>query len=101
MTKVKRYLKRKILYLKRKFIPLSIPELIDITLENQYLFQTGLCSWVYNLYVYNILTFNEYNKFIKCIRENGEDKSRNVFWWKEGDIQPRIEFLEQLKQSKK
>ena len=91
MKKIKIYLKRKF------YIPLSIPELIDITLENQYLFQTGLCSWVAHLYVDNILTFNEYSRLLDCIRENGENKSRNVFWWKEGDIHPRIEFLKQLK----
>ena len=86
------------IYLMRKFwIKLSIPELIDITLENQYLFQTGLCSWVAHLYVDNILTFNEYSRLLDCIRENNKDKSVNIFWWDRGDIKPRIEFLKKLK----
>ena len=86
------------IYLKRKFcIPLSIPELIDITIENQYLFEKGLCEWLEKLYCDDKLNYNEYSRLFDCILENNQDRCTNVFWWREGDIKPRIEFLEQLK----
>ena len=88
---LKRYLKRKL------HIELPISELIDIVLENKDLFSTGLCTWFRVLYVNDKLTFNEYSTLFDCILQNNEDKLINTFWWSEGDIKPRIEFLQKLK----
>lgn len=95
MTKLKRYLKHKL------NIRLSIPEIIDIVLENQDLFETGLCRWISDLYLTDKLNWYEYLRLSDAIRCNKPGSSTKAYWWKEGDIKPRLEFLEQIKQTKK
>ena len=91
MIRLKRYLKRKL------HIPLSISEIIDIVLENQDLFETGLCKWMSNLYMTDKLTWWEYRRLYDVMLRNSFKRQIGVYWWEEGDIQPRIEFLKQIK----
>jgi hypothetical protein len=76
-------------------------ELLELMLENQQFFKSGLCRWIENMYRRGIITEAEcyrleyylsQNKpitFYKILRMNN-----NRYWWRIGDIKPRIKWIE-------
>jgi hypothetical protein len=76
-------------------------ELLELMLENQQYFKSGLCWWIENMYRRGIITEAEcdsleyylsQNKpitFYKILRMN-----TNSYWWRIGDIKPRIKWIE-------
>lgn len=80
----------------------SIKELLEIMLDNQQDFSQGLCSWVSSLRYeqkINHIEFVLLRNYIGNNRPNrfssiGAYKNRSSsFYWKRGDIKPRIEWI--------
>jgi len=80
----------------------TIKELLQLMLDNQKLFSTGLCFWTIKLFSSRLITENEYfllNDYIKANRPSKYSsidayKYRNTnLYWKENNIKPRIKWL--------
>lgn len=77
----------------------TIKELLQLMLDSQQHFQSGLCNWIDNLYVYNVITSFEFSKLKNYIRCNKPNLLHNIiysngsYWWRYGDIFPRIEWV--------
>ena len=78
-------------------------ELLQVFLNNQHFFETGLCLWVEILFLNDLITEEEekylYNLidnnrpiFIK-IKDTLKGYQKNCYYWKMGDINPRIKWL--------
>ncbi len=78
----------------------TIKELLQLMLDNQRLFGSGLCYWSYQLYEANVITEDEE----VILREYISDYPpiwfivRNtlfgsVFYWTKNNIKPRIKWL--------
>lgn len=80
----------------------DIEELKKVLLENfdEYFdgfFVTGLCDYFYDMhFIRNIISFADYSYLKRKIREH-EDWKEDVYIWKEGLKQPRIEWVKNLK----
>lgn len=72
-------------------------KLLELMLENQQLFDKGLCHWTSNM-VFTIITFDEKKKLDEYIFENKPITFYRMlnaaYWWKRGDIKPRIKWIE-------
>jgi hypothetical protein len=80
----------------------SIKELLQITLENQKYFYSGLCGFVSGLQYSDKITWEERRLLLNYITDNRPSKwsslsafrSRNsAYYWKETDIKPRIKWI--------
>jgi hypothetical protein len=80
----------------------SIKELLEITLENQQYFTKGLCQWVKLLHIVQLINIEEHTMLANYIDDNTPSvyssidrfKHRNSdYWWKSGDIKPRIKWI--------
>ena len=69
-------------------------ELLQLMLDRQDLFRSGLCGWAGNLYIEDAITSNEYNSLMKFIAIKNPASAGN-YWWKRGEIEPRIEWIKQ------
>lgn len=76
----------------------DIKTLLQLMLDNQGLFQSGLCSWASGL----PLSFNEWMDLKKYIRENRPSMFSSTdaflhctdcYYWKVGDIEPRLKWI--------
>lgn len=85
----------------------SIKELLQLMLDNQYLFETGLCFWVWDLRRVNleapIISIDECKLLKTYVNKNRPHtfSSFNVllnctsrYYWKKGNIKPRIKWIE-------
>jgi hypothetical protein len=83
----------------------TIKELLEIMLDNKDLFKYGLCSWVGLLYSYNRISNKEYLTLMEYIENNRpfmlssistmcEIIKHSGYYWKEGDIKPRIKWIQ-------
>jgi hypothetical protein len=83
----------------------TIKELLEVMLENKDLFNKGLCYWADKLYYRNIITASERSKLKNYIDENRpfmlssistmcEIIKHSGYYWKEGDIKPRIKWIQ-------
>jgi len=82
-----------------------IKELLKLMLENEECFepfQDGLCGWVNILYIRDIIKEEEYTVLRKYMNDNKPSifssverfRHRNSdYWWKMGDIKPRIKWI--------
>jgi len=79
-----------------------INELLELLLNNKSSFRYGLCSWVSNLKYRNILSRQEGALLLDYIDNNRPSKWSSIdafihrnkgFFWKEGDINPRIKWI--------
>jgi hypothetical protein len=76
----------------------SIKELLQLMLDNQDLFYDGLCFWAANL-LFKKISREEYCLLIIYIRKNAPFSHKinifktSPFYWKSGDIAPRILWL--------
>jgi len=71
-------------------------ELLELMLENQQNFHSGLCAWIISMYLRGIITTEEYYEFKKYLNQNKPITFHRIFsafWWKQGDINPRIKWI--------
>ena len=80
----------------------SIKELLEVMLNNQELFNGGLCSWAWHIYRDDKITLEEYRILEFYIRENRPSIFSSVdafmhmtslFYWEKCNIKPRIEWI--------
>lgn len=86
----------------------SIKELLELMLDNKDLFNTGLCDWTLKLYLLDIISDEEcyllrqyiisnrpslYNNFRMFYHTILRDDPESHFYWKRGDIKPRIKWI--------
>ena len=72
-------------------------------LQNQELFNTGLCSWSMSLYHFDKITKQENKLLIDYIQDNKPSvfsslgsflsQFKSHYYWKSGDIAPRIKWI--------
>jgi hypothetical protein len=81
----------------------SIKELLQVMLDNQDLFDSGLCRWNLLLRGSGNISIDEHIMLIDYIHDNRPSmwssvyafKNRNnAYYWEYGDIQPRITWIE-------
>lgn len=88
----------------------SIKRLLEVMLENQCLFRSGLCSWSTRLYQHGFITLIELAVIDSYILENRPSRWSSVsafrsrsssYYWAKGDIKPRVSWLKKhiMKQS--
>ena len=83
------------LLIKKIFSELTPPEyLLYLLLFHKKHFEYGLCSFIINLWTENIISEENYDILIEWIRNNKpEDTSYGSFWFKMGELKPRIDYL--------
>lgn len=84
----------------------TIKELLQLMLDNQDKFESGLCSWRQNLRWFDeaYLTNDENELLCNYIKQNRPSKwssmqaflhSDDEYYWKYGDIKPRIKWIKE------
>jgi hypothetical protein len=74
----------------------TMPELLNVMLENQGKFGDGLCLWAFRIYLNGLMRNDEYVSILEYIKEHRPNK-RNLHSWKRNELQPRIDWInEQL-----
>jgi len=86
----------------------TIKELLQLILDNQQLFQCGLCGWRYNLSAKDLITGEEDEllhkyfqankpefKFINNFYNPDKIEKNSLFFWKQNKIKPRIKWLKE------
>jgi hypothetical protein len=80
----------------------DIKELLQLMLDNQNLFKTGLCHWNNYLYWNCLITSHEYFILRNYIENNRPSmfssidaflSKNSIFYWKNKNITPRIKWL--------
>lgn len=80
----------------------NIKQLLEIMLDNQQEFSSGLCGWISNLRFENIINHDEFLLLRKYINDNRPNKFSSIsayknrdsgFYWKRKDIKPRIKWI--------
>lgn len=80
----------------------TIKELLELMLENKHLFRIGLCGWALDMYFTKKSTekisYDEYCELLEYIEKNKpitlDSLTLDTYWWKPGDINPRIKWIE-------
>lgn len=72
-----------------------LPELLQVFLDNQDLFNSGLCKWITRLSNQGVITKDEYNYLETMLEDEAKirDKSPLEHIWPSGEISYRIEWL--------
>jgi hypothetical protein len=80
----------------------SIKELLQVMLDNQSCFTTGLCHWTTDLYYNSLITRNERYILLDYINESRPSMFSSIdtflskdsdYYWKCRNIKPRIKWL--------
>jgi hypothetical protein len=80
----------------------TIKELLQLMLDNQNLFERGLCHWNDILYRKCLITKKERTKLYVYIQDNRPSMVSSIeafisrdseYYWKFGNIKPRIEWI--------
>lgn len=78
----------------------TIKELLELMLENKHLFISGLCYWNYWILNNEKISGDEYCELRDYIEKNKPITWYNLvihrngsYWWKPGDINPRIKWI--------
>ena len=80
----------------------TIKELLQVMLDNKGEFECGLCNWVTKIFHKGKIDIDEYDLLTCYIEENRPSKwsslsaylSRNsCYYWKKGDIKPRLKWI--------
>jgi hypothetical protein len=88
----------------------NIKELLEVMLNNQHLFSSGLCQWVVSCHLYDQISEGEWRTLDTYIQKNKPRGAinkflisfRGGFYWKKGNIKPRIKWIKKhLKNLKK
>ena len=81
----------------------NIKDLLQVMLSHQYLFTVGMCMWSIDLYNKDLISSQEDDLLRKYIRDNRPSAFSSwsalthvtdAFFWKKGDITPRVKWLE-------
>ena len=70
-------------------------ELLELMLEHQGLFYAGLCRWALYLHRNYLITEVEYLLLNQYIKENKPENAGRTYYWENGKIAPRIEWINQ------
>ena len=73
----------------------TIKKLLQLMLDNKIKFESGLCRLSANLHGRSIINENEWFLINKYINENRPINYDLPFYWKKGDVAPRIEWLKE------
>lgn len=71
-------------------------ELLNVFLQNQVYFKSGLCQWSETLFSNGKITYQELIYILSVIRERKPFIAKllgKAYYWKIGEINPRIKFL--------
>ncbi len=71
-------------------------ELLELMLENQQDFHTGLCQWILSMFMRDRITTDEYYELKDYLKQNKPITFHGIFsafWWRVGDIKPRIKWI--------
>ena len=88
--------------LKRNKTMRTIKELLELMLENQQSFKTGLCYFALDLYYEDIITPSEYRILQNYIDSNKPTFFESPFYsfgifgcyyWKKGNVNPRLKWI--------
>ena len=71
----------------------TIKQLLELMLEHQELFGTGLCLCSSYLHLKDLISNTEKELLLEYIKENKPENAGNLFYWEEGEIAPRIEWI--------
>lgn len=80
----------------------SIKELLQVMLDNQKLYNVGLCNWANILYFNDLITHEERMSLRKYIDKNRPNKwsslnaflhRNSLFYWNTDNIKPRIKWI--------
>lgn len=84
----------------------SNKELLQVFLDNQDAFYSGLCAWENRLWAKGLITDDEYS-YLQCeiitltnrpkishLKWLFQGANKRSYWWTKGYIKPRIEFLQ-------
>ena len=80
----------------------NIKELLELMLENQDYFNSGLCTWAGKMFCTDLITYDENYSLKNYINKNRPHKYSSLlayrsrssgYYWKEGNIQPRITWI--------
>jgi len=71
--------------------------LINIMIDNLYILNDGLCTYMVRLCILNKINQSEYDRLNFIIRKRlPERKIKLMYCWPEGQVQPRKEFLKNI-----
>jgi hypothetical protein len=73
-----------------------IKELLELMLENIWMFRTGLCMLSMSLYTWDIITGEEYLALRAYISRNKPKRLYSIdrdYYWQPGNEKPRIAWL--------
>ena len=73
----------------------NVKELLELMLRHQNFFSTGLCRWSTSLWFMNLISDCERTVLLDYIRETNPGNTRGHYYWKQGEITPRIEWINQ------
>lgn len=83
----------------------EIKKVFQLMLNNQHLFDLGLCAWLCELLTRSIITnkqcyfvlkeYIEHNRVSKFSSFEAFINRNSGFWWEIGNIKPRIKWLKQ------
>lgn len=74
----------------------TIKELLQVMLDNQRYFRTGLCGWSRELHWEEIINYEEYDLLCGFIKDNNPKNTIHtleIYYWKPREITPRIEWI--------
>lgn len=72
----------------------SKKELLNVMLQHPEEFNSGLCDWIHNLFMRDIIEIEEHTILLETIRNNRPILKRKYdYYWKSGDIKPRISWI--------
>ena len=57
---------------------------------------SGLCLAILKLHAICVIDYYEKENLLKEIKANRPESAGSSYWWPEGEVEPRIEFLKQL-----
>ena len=82
----------------------DIKTLLQLMLDNKFLFTNGLCYWAWEMKFVGLITVAEVSILSWYIRNNRVSKysslgtfyrSNRAYWWKPGNITPRIKWIKE------
>lgn len=88
----------------------TIKELFEVMLENQNHFRCGICAWITDLRLFELINYEEGIILKEYIKNNRPSKfyswevfiqhiTKNTYYWKFGNLKPRVKWIK--KQIKK
>ena len=56
----------------------------------------GLCLAIIRLHTSRVIDYYDKEALLKVIKTNRPESAESFYWWPEGEVEPRVEFLKQL-----